>query len=203
MKKAIVQSFIALICVSSSFAATMDWGAVDPDTGNPIAFSYTDGGGSSTFQGVAYLFLLSGQANTVNYSGGSWNVAAVGAKQIAIDASGQGLGAGAWGATTMDLLNSDVLGASYYQVILVNQTGQANLTGVTSGFWAGTTAITPQQFDSSSGDNVGGVYWKTLADGSTGGSIANWQPVPEPTSMALFGLGAAVLGLRRKFRKQG
>jgi hypothetical protein len=43
----------------------------------------------------------------------------------------------------------------------------------------------------------------------TGGGFATvnnkmptvWTPVPEPTTMALLGIGAAVVGLRRKFRK--
>jgi len=44
---------------------------------------------------------------------------------------------------------------------------------------------------------------KTYSFGTPGGSYipSTWSPIPEPTSMALFGLGAVVLGLRRKFRK--
>lgn len=39
----------------------------------------------------------------------------------------------------------------------------------------------------------------TLAFGTV--TQAGWQPIPEPTSLALLAIGAAAIGLRRKFRK--
>jgi len=46
--------------------------------------------------------------------------------------------------------------------------------------------------------------WTAGTYGGVGvaGDVGKWVPVPEPTSMALFGLGAAVLGLRRRFKKK-
>jgi hypothetical protein len=41
--------------------------------------------------------------------------------------------------------------------------------------------------------------------GTGGGSLwagTSWEPIPEPTSLALLGIGAAVVGLRRKLRRK-
>ena len=43
-----------------------------------------------------------------------------------------------------------------------------------------------------------------LGDYVTPGSLADgsdWQPIPEPTSMALFGLGLVTIAVRRRIRK--
>lgn len=45
---------------------------------------------------------------------------------------------------------------------------------------------------------VNKTYSFTTANGRL---PTEWSPVPEPTSMALLGLGVALVGLRRKFRK--
>jgi hypothetical protein len=44
------------------------------------------------------------------------------------------------------------------------------------------------------GSTGGGSLWS--------GPAAAWQPIPEPTSLALLGIGAAVAGLRRKLRRK-
>jgi hypothetical protein len=44
-----------------------------------------------------------------------------------------------------------------------------------------------------------GAVNKNLQD--VWGTEGNWTPVPEPTSFALIGLGAAAIALRRRFRK--
>lgn len=86
----------------------------------------------------------------------------------------------------------------------------------TSGYYVDSTLTTPVTWsvDGPVNDASMGTLWTTaIADMQThtGGSGAfdvstfsnpsNWTPVPEPTSMALFGIGAAALALRRKFRK--
>lgn len=50
----------------------------------------------------------------------------------------------------------------------------------------------------------GAIGNKTYAFGVPGGTYvpSNWSPVPEPCSMALFGIGAAAIGLRRRFAKK-
>jgi len=77
---------------------------------------------------------------------------------------------------------------------------QSSAANVLYVYKSGTTPYSIQTTDGLTADyfqfgvNVGG----TAIDGLPG----QWVPVPEPTSMALFGLGAGILALRRRFQKK-
>lgn len=203
MKKALILGLIALGCVSSSVAGTVTWGAIDSGLNG---IPYTDNNGAA-FAGNVYLFLLTAQPNTVSYSGGSWNLngatllATAGGVTDGLGANYWGASGGAWGFDG-SIDDASLSPSSYYQAIAVTQLGQANVSTVGSGFWAGTTAITLGNYSDMLGYRTGDLRWETFANGTTGGNLTDWQPVPEPTSMALFALGAAAIGLRRRFRKQ-
>jgi hypothetical protein len=100
---------------------------------------------------------------------------------------------------------------------LTSTTGAASKTN--QGSFAGSSSqsvflviFDAATYDAANNVMVTSVFTQTLpasgskmyAFGTQGGSYiaSTWTDiVPEPTSMALLGLGAAVLGLRRKFRK--
>ena len=91
----------------------------------------------------------------------------------------------------------------YFVVYNATTVGGASEMITTSSF---TMPNFPSESDSDAGNTLVG-NWATALSGGTGAIAtddARWQAtsVPEPASMALFGIGAGVLALRRRFGKK-
>jgi hypothetical protein len=80
-----------------------------------------------------------------------------------------------------------------------NDVNGVTLTMITiSGSYYGLYSGNPDGFSEASGDNSTGGFIPSNYDAAGAGK---WATVPEPTSMALLAIGAAVVGLRRRIRK--
>jgi len=208
MKKLLIVGLTASVLVFTAQAVSVNWSGGAGSTftgygGDMIAlFRTTDpsstptlglSGGDLTITGGFVLLggtFNGGAAQTINQTeGGNW--AAANHITVLNGASfGTGNFAGLPSATYPASVASTVSGASgkmdYYFVVFNNAT-VANAT----------------QYQMGSVLNVGptlaGSSW-TLTTAPAG--LGAVTPIPEPASMALFGLGAVVLGLRRRFQKK-
>ena len=86
----------------------------------------------------------------------------------------------------MYVLVTATFGATSYQMNIYNNNTALNYWTVGASDNTGTDTFT----------------WLAHNYGGTGSGTGNWVAVPEPCSMALFGLGAAAIGLRRRFQKK-
>ena len=102
-----------------------------------------------------------------------------------------------YGVTTVG--GQTVDNGDHFVLRVFNNASIASATAYLDIYLSGTTpySITAVS-DLSPADSF--LVWSAI--GKTNGGPNGWQAVPEPTSMALFGIGAGILALRRRFQKK-
>lgn len=177
----------AALCVAvAANAATVTWGAdwvysytgVEPASGD----LYNAG----TTAGTAWLLLLPGTSssgvsldNSMTITGGS-----------VVDTRSM---AGSGGYPSFDTIGASFANGQYYAVVIYDS--DTGLYGVSDA----------RQLTDLAGDPPTGTLL-SLSNGAGYGNSGEFAltltPVPEPASMALFGIGAGVLALRRRFKSK-
>jgi hypothetical protein len=193
----IASVFIALSCQ----AVSLNW------SGNGATAQLLDTTGGSLTVGaasetasIAVYYILASDYAAVSGITDKTTVSGTYAKATAIgQTSTSTAAAGRFGASSAIIDSS--AGVDYYaRVYATVDGGQYYMdlkNGGTTAYW--TTTV--------NGDNTVTevLGWNAAPYGGSigvAGDFNKWIAVPEPTSMALFGLGAAVLGLRRRFQKK-
>lgn len=201
MKKILLIALLSVASTLSSYAGIVYWGSI---TDAQTAYTPFNDNVPSTFTGYAYLFLLTGSGSTVSWNSGTGTWDLNGAEQLAFSSAGT-LEAtpGTWGnmdGATID--DSKISKTFYYQVVLTTVTGNSTLSPVNSGYWASTGSKLLIGYNDIGGiDKSGSATWQNTSPAG----VAGWAPVaavPEPATMALFGLGGLALVIRRKLRKE-
>lgn len=193
MKRMLTIAAVAMIA-AASHAITVSWGS------SGAAYYGATKLNNTTVVGTAYLLVL---------EGGSVDQSTIDAMYTDWKNSSNGNKSDVAGPVTSSALG--VIGGSYVVAdgaslgesgltLTENTTRFANVFFITQGgqdyYYQSGTVL----YDKASG-NWNGVT-STLTVKDTLGNPTTWTAIPEPTSMALFGLGAAVLGLRRRFKKK-
>lgn len=172
MKRLIMLGLVLMAGLSEAASVQWNSGAINAPNGDGTFGALI--GASSAYSSIVYFYTDAGITSVAGVTGNTDGVASIGS---------------AFNNTTSDSFSGDT---TYYAKLVVT----AN-----SGLWIMTSTVT--SFTMPGTGNAG----ITFLSGAGFDSVANkmpgqWTAVPEPTSMALFGLGAAALGLRRRFQKK-
>lgn len=191
MKKRILTlAFITIASITQ--ASTIQWGTglsfvVQDSLGNPL-----------TSYGVAFLVYTGGDGLQMSYNGTSW----VMGNDLVVDVAGEqnsfGFGYNANGTTATKTFNPTVAEypkGSEFAIVFFTGKGVNDSTLPTSGQWGSSGLYnTTAKIDVDPMDEFYlGANLKLTTD---------VIPVPEPVSMALFGVGAGVIALRRRFKNK-
>ena len=180
MKKLMMTTATLALMAGFAQAVVVNWnsGAIkDPDTGDNV--------GATTGDYLAQVFFFTDALGTTPFAAGG----------TLTDNSTASFTSALNGATDSTFTGGAAAGTYYAQMIVTTSDG---LWKMDSGIVAlGALPNEPGSLVLNFSTGRG-----TL-EGEAGGTTfdAGWEPIPEPTSVALLMLGVAAIGLRRRFRK--
>lgn len=194
IKRIIAVFAVAVMGCGVANAVNVSWGVGSPD-GNGAAINLSLGVNYDMY--LVYLGgnnALDAVGPGATFSGGDILIASATAQQLG--------SANTWEATSAaTIADGETYNslASRYAVVVFRADGkyQAYTTGQYYTDATGTLSADGQalrQWSTDSSENPNGVYGT--------GTSAWLTPVPEPASMALFGIGAGVIALRRRFKNK-
>jgi len=181
----------AVIVAAVAQAASIDWGLTGSTGGSRLM-----GQNGSALSGVTIYLVLTSDVETIEakIEAGTFSLSTPGVLGSAVNASNTTVGNA---TATSGLLER---GTAYeYTLLVFNETytGIENSTGYYKFSEPGVPAV--QAYDSNE-DDARKIVFASGPD-FNGRSWIPYTVIPEPTAMALLALGAAAVGLRRRFRK--
>jgi len=202
MKKMMMAAFAVVLAAGMASAANMNWNITANWGTRPDGSAWNTDNQTPSATPIYYALILA-----VDFEAATTAIMADG---FVVNTSGGGesgvfLG---WGVTTANRGGSANAGspniASSAKILTTQQDyialafGQGN-EGVWYYAYSGVTA--DKIGYTTSPDDGTAASWGNAAWGTAVGGSGGWIPIPEPTAMALLALGAAAVGLRRRFRK--
>ena len=197
MKKAVIFVCLVCFCAVVSQAASMTWTL-------PVN-SLKNLTGSGNVSGASLMLIQASNTSDLNayitgLENGTYNSSTFsGVSGVTFVGQGTTLASGGMGAkesTSASLPNATAL--NFYVVAFNSFASQPYFeVSATVNQTSYTAPTTPNTASFGAATFGAGSYTHAYPGAQNG-----WVPIPEPCTMALFGIGAAVIGLRRRFTKK-